>query len=312
MRCARPNEFREERLATVISITSTGTSDCKYTTALRNRSRGVSFGDFSEIDFLVSYDLTTGDSTRRLAYTSEWTVSSITGDNTNPNVWDPEETATFSFSLAPEPKVGTKGTIAVAVPGGISDSAYFDVVTCFYWHNYPTPPTGDTASHAPLSMDRIAPLASTLYNYDTDRDTDPGLQLKKSKRGLSETDPLKYQVWRTASLGDALVITGDVSIDFWAALTPPHLGERGTVNMYLRDYDGVSAYTEIGSGTISESDWQGASTTFVKKTITIPGLNYTVVAGHELELKVVVDNGAQHDMWFAYDTVSYPSVIKLP
>jgi hypothetical protein len=36
---------------------------------------------------------------------------------------------------------------------------------------------------------------------------------------------------------------------------------------------------------------------------------YTVPAGHELELKVIVASNSGDDMWFAYDTASYRSRI---
>ena len=283
---------------------------------MHNRSDGVSFGDFSQIDVFARYTDTTGDTTTNyLAYPSEWSVVSISGDNTTPNIWDPDETATISFSLQPQAQVGTKGTVAVAVPGGILDSTYFDAPPCFYLHNDPTPPTADTASQSLLPMDEIKPSATNLFNYDTNRDAVAGLFIKHRHGGggLNETKADKHQVWRTSSLANGLAITWDVSIDLWAAIKLFELDVSGTVTIYLRDYDGVSAYTEIGEGTIVDTDWQGGSNTFVKKTITILGLNCTIPAGHELEAKLVVGTTSDHsDMWLAYDTTSYLSAVQLP
>ena len=60
-------------------------------------------------------------------------------------------------------------------------------------------------------------------------------------------------------------------------------------------------------------DWQMGSGTFVKRIIMIPDLDYTIPAGHELEARLITDTvKASKDMWFAYDTVAYPTVIKLP
>ena len=121
------NEFRAERIRTLISITATGSSSCStYTTTADNKSEGISFGDFSDVDVLVRYTNSTGDLVvKRLAHPSQWIVSSISGDNSNPNIWDPGESAILTLTLSPEPKAGTDGTVVVAVPGGISDSAYF-------------------------------------------------------------------------------------------------------------------------------------------------------------------------------------------
>ena len=124
------NELHAERLGTLVSIASTGATNCPYLFMAgvdNSSSKKVSFGDFSKIDFFVDYTNVTGDNTAEwLGYPSSWTVSSITGDNSNLNMWDPGETANIIFSVIPELQAGSKGTLAVAVPGGSSDSAYFD------------------------------------------------------------------------------------------------------------------------------------------------------------------------------------------
>ena len=133
----------------------------------------------------------------------------------------------------------------------------------------------------------------------------------KGGSGVNETDPTKYQVWRSGALAPEMLISGDATIDFWAAIKDFSDNVTGKVTFFLRDYDGVGSYTEIGSGDLSEANWQGGSSTFVKKTITIPDLSYTVPVGHKLESKLIVDGVSGDDMWFAYDTLIYPSVIKL-
>ncbi len=179
-----------------------------------------------------------------------------------------------------------------------------------YLHNNPTPPTGDTSSQAVLPTSTTAPIATTLYNYDQDRDSDAGLIIVKGGSGAGETDLTKYQAWRAGSLSDDLPIIGTVTIDLWSAIRGFSKGKRGEITIYLRDYNG-STYTEIGNGTLSES-WQKGSSTWVMKTITISGLNYTIPAGNELEVKLIVGNNAGADMWFAYDTTSCVSVVKIP
>ena len=306
-------ELQADRLNTLISITSTDSYCDSYAATLENKSQGMSFGDFPKIDVFVLYSTTTGATTaERLTHPSDWTVSSISGDTTNPGVWDPDETATISFSTTHVLKTGTKGTVAVAVPGSISDSAYFDQGCSYYLHNDPIPPTGDTTSHLVLPMDEVAPSATTLFNYDTDRDASAGLLIAKGANGVGETDPTKYQVWRTGPLIGDLVITGDAIIEFWAGLEDFKLNAVGKVSIFLRDYDGNGGHTEIGNGTVFDVDWHGGSSTFVKKTMEIAGLDYTVPAGHELEAKLIVKPASADDMWFAYDTAAYPSILNLP
>ena len=101
-------------------------------------------------------------------------------------------------------------------------------------------------------------------------------------------------------LGSPLVIAGDVLIDLWAALDPPHLAESGVAIAYLRDYDGAS-YTEITNGAVYARDWQSGSTTFVERMALIRDVSYTVPAGNELELRLLVADASQHNMWLAYD-----------
>ena len=83
------NELYTEHLDTLIAINSTGTSGDGFTAAVDNRSKGVSFGDFFKMDVFARYVNVTGDPVAKyLAYPDDWSVSSISGDNTNPNVWD--------------------------------------------------------------------------------------------------------------------------------------------------------------------------------------------------------------------------------
>ena len=161
-------------------------------------------------------------------------------------------------------------------------------------------------------MDGTAPTATSLFNYDINRDSAAGLLIEKGGTGFDETDLVKHQVWRTGPLAGGMAIAGDVSVDFWAAIKDYNQNVAGSVSIFLRDYDGVGGHTEIGNGSISEADWQGGSGTFVQKTITVPGLSYTIPAGHELEAKVIVDDASGNDIWLAYDTASYLSVVRLP
>ena len=310
-------ERQVDRLNTVISIDSTTFSPCQYTATVRNQSQGISIADYTDVDVITRHKNLAGNYVATRHVSGDWTVSSIDPDNTNPNVWDPDETATLAFELDSDPVKGSLGTLAVAVPGGTTDSAYFDAYDCpllwpFYWHNDPTPPTGDTASHSILQMNNSQPTyTGDLSNYDTDRDAFPGLVIEKGGSGVNETDPEQHQVWRAGPLTEPLVSKGSVFIDFWAGTENFQDKKKGTITVFLRDRNATGDYTEIGSGTISNINWQGGTTTFVKSTITVPDINYIVPEGHYLEAKLIVPPDSSGHMWFAYDTVTYPAVMLM-
>ena len=183
--------------------------------------------------------------------------------------------------------------------------------TFHYLHNDPTPSAGDTDAQSPLPMDTTAPTATTLYNYDQNYDSDAGRLLQKTPQGLSTTQLQKHQVWRSGQLASSLSLSGDIKLDFWSATKDFSLDKRGVVTVYLRDYNG-STHTEIGNGTAYVEDWQGGSGTWVKHSILFPDISYTIPANNELEIFMVVENDADGDMWIAYDTTSYASVLKIP
>lgn len=183
----------------------------------------------------------------------------------------------------------------------------------YYLHNNPTPPTAHTNSQANLPMDTTAPSATTLFNYDRDKDSFPGRYIGKGGGGAAETDLSKYQNWRTSTVASPLVIDGTVEFEFWSAIKDFATGKSGSVWVLLRDFNpSTSTYTTIGSATLSVANWQAGSGTWVQRTISISVSNYTLQAGRQLELKLLVGGSAGDDMWFAYDTTTYRSRLVLP
>jgi hypothetical protein len=160
-------------------------------------------------------------------------------------------------------------------------------------------------------MDTTLPTASILYNYDTDRDAFPGLVIAKGGSGAGEHDPTKYQAWRTPAFGASLVIQGSVTVKLWSAMKDFDGTEGGAVTVYLRDFDG-SHYVELGSDTLTDSTWQDGTPSWVLKTFQFSVGPHTVAPGHSLEVKVIVENSSDDDMWFAYDTAARKSRIDVP
>jgi hypothetical protein len=183
----------------------------------------------------------------------------------------------------------------------------------YYLHNIPTPPTGNTNRQANLPLDASAPTATTLYNYDANGDAFPGRLVDKGGAGAGESDLVKYQNWRSQPLSQPLVIAGTVNLELWSAIKDFGQGKAGSVMVFLRDFNpATSTYTEISNATLTVSNWQGTSNTWVNKTVAISVSNYTVQAGRQLEVKIIVGASAGDSMWFAYDTVSYQTRLVLP
>ena len=271
----------------------------------------------------------TGDSSgtttqKRLSYTegnlgkNEWAFTSTTSSQIDPTFWDPGEKAALTSRLSPKPATSTQAYVTFVTSNGAPESRYVSfgdqtASECFYLHNNPTPPVGDTASQTLLLVDTELPTASTLFNYDTDRNITAGLRLVESKNGLGETNATKFQTWRSGVLASDLAISGDTLVDVWAASDNYAQNEIGGVTAYLRDYNpGTGAHVEIGNGTVFARDWQAGSTTFVERMAKISSLTFTIPAGHELEVRLMIEKiAANAGMWLAYDTEDYPFLINL-
>ena len=149
-----------------------------------------------------------------------------------------------------------------------------------------------------------------LYNYDVDRDDDSGLLIAKGGSGADESDPTKYQAWRTLAFDGAVVIEGDAKVHLWSGMKDFGVGLAGVVTVYLRDCDGWDC-VELGSDTLTDENWQGGSNFWRLKTFSVPVGTYTLAPGRSLELVVVVDASSDDDMWFAYDINPYKSRLSV-
>ncbi len=179
-------------------------------------------------------------------------------------------------------------------------------------HDFPTPPVGDTRSRRRLFMDTTAPTATVLYNYDTNRDSEPGLVLRPSNRGLNNETRNRYnQIWLSRG---PYTINGPVTFDFWSAMKDFDTNNRGIVlaGLYECRNNGRNC-TQIARQRLRDNPWDTFGTgTWIEKTIDFGTVVYNVPANRSLVVKIVVANNSQDDMWFAYDTVQYDSKLTLP
>ena len=210
----------------------------------------------------------------------------------------PQPGATPTPGLTPAPRPTATPTPTPTNPLGFP----------LYLHNNPTPPNGDTLSQEILPLNSAAPTSSVLYNYDTDRDSTPGLMIQQGGTGPSETDPAKHQHWRAPALSVDVPIQGNVVVGLWSAMKEFKPG-RGTVSVYLYDYS--DSYTLIGAAGLDLPDWQNGNADWQVKSFTMANVSYVLPAGHNLELILVVRSSSDDDMWFAYDTAARKSRIWL-
>jgi hypothetical protein len=159
-------------------------------------------------------------------------------------------------------------------------------------------------------MDPVLPAVPVLYNYDADRDDDPGLLIVKGGSGPDEFDNAKHQHWVTLPFPAGATIEGSAIVKLWSGMREFTPAVGGVVTVYLRDCDGGDC-TELGSDTLAEANWQGGSNFWLLKTFTVPVGTYTMAPGHSLELVVVVDASSSDDMWFAYDINPYRSRVTV-
>ena len=134
-------KVRAEQATGSISIKSLSTSDlpsATLVTGVVENPGAVSYGDFSDLDLMVSYTSTGGKVAKRLDHVclqlcgstgdpgdNQWSITNISPDSYNPKMWDPDETVDISLSLVPKVQTGTSATLVLGVSGGVTDSAYF-------------------------------------------------------------------------------------------------------------------------------------------------------------------------------------------
>ncbi|TMQ57739.1 MAG: hypothetical protein E6K76_09735, partial [Candidatus Eisenbacteria bacterium] len=160
-------------------------------------------------------------------------------------------------------------------------------------------------------MKASTPTDTTLANYDPARDAFPGLWIQKGGIGVGESNPTKYQLWRAPAAG--FTLNGAVSNTIWTAMQNFDVASAGQVVAYLVECnpDG-SGSVAIDSVTVTRPDWDVGNTgTWIQDTFDFGIVNYTLGPGKSVGFKIMVGAASAGDMWFAYDTASYPALGQL-
>jgi len=186
-------------------------------------------------------------------------------------------------------------------------TANVSTATVVYLHNDPSPPVGNTTSQETLPLDFTAPTATALYNYDTDRDSSSGLAVFKGD-GLNETDPSKYQRWRLNTAVD-FDLKGTAQLVIWTAARDFESDTKGAIEVGLYDCSASGdSCILLTSTSLADGPW---AATVEEKTINLGAVGHTITAGRSMVIKIATIDPSEDELWFAYDTTTYPSRLQI-
>lgn len=148
-----------------------------------------------------------------------------------------------------------------------------------------------------------------LANYDTDRNSDPGLTLVRSADTVQSTDPTAVQIWRT---GPSFRDTNDtIVLQLWFTSATDPGGAPIAVEVAL--FDCANNGTDCLELVRQADSFTAPATGFVPRSfdLSVPGGAYTPGSGRGIELRVAVPLSSATDLWVAYDSDNYPAAITL-
>jgi type II secretory pathway pseudopilin PulG len=205
----------------------------------------------------------------------------------------------------------------------LADSVTVNAPTCavagcqykqLYLHNWADTanvPTADSAAPTGMSINQMnatLPTATTLFNYDYDRDTVAGRSLDTGGSGFGDLSADKSAYWRYGVAANT-TFAGTAYVSLYGVLRSLDPTDTGVVNVFLRAQNGAS-WTNVGSASFSAAPWGAAS--LASFTVPVTGLNFTLAKNALLEVEVQVGSGASGVMDFGYDTTSYPASLSMP
>lgn len=179
----------------------------------------------------------------------------------------------------------------------------------------PPPPSAnwDLGSGGYTTSQNFLPLDGTpqpglLPNYDTDRDGDRGLLIDKGD-GLSETDPDKHQRWSQTMNGDR--IAGTPVLNVWAATKDFDTGKTGRFAVGI--YDCNTSHTGCTLLVSKNQSFSQSSfgNDYGEVTVTMNPIDHTFATNRTIVIKIATRNASDDDLWFAYETTTYPTNLDI-
>lgn len=164
----------------------------------------------------------------------------------------------------------------------------------FYMINDPLKPGQDTASHEILPLSYAEQTSDKLPNYDTDRNQEPGLTIKRRSTNTGEPKADEIQRWRLKFHKTNIQISTNAKLKFSAAMQGFEKDKYGKIWASLIDVDADgNAVKVIAKGFAENNNWGSGW-----KSVDIDFRNGTFVmpAGHSLEIAITVDPASTKDM----------------
>jgi hypothetical protein len=206
--------------------------------------------------------------------------------------------ATFDYTVADGHGATDVALVRVEVapltPGSLGTHLYLG-----------TSGSGNTSSTPVLPFTSDPPTAGSLPNYDTDRDDDPGLFIGNDDDGAGVDEA---QIW-SEDQPQGLVLAGTARLTFWSAMEDFQTSRRGVVTATLMNCSTGGVCTTVATATLDLPDWSGGSAGWVERTLDFGPVSHTIANGRRLRLRLDVGSNADDDMWFAYGTAAYPSIL---
>jgi hypothetical protein len=148
------------------------------------------------------------------------------------------------------------------------------------------------------------PHGGQMPNYDRGRDLEPGLFLEKSDRGLLESEETRYQHWQAEMTGRRLA--GYPTFVVWSASAAFEPGVTGAFAVFLLDCPETALdCTELAGQevVVPPADSGG----WTETTVSLPQIGHVFAEGRRLGMTIVVCEGSDSDMMFAYGFPKYRS-----
>lgn len=200
------------------------------------------------------------------------------------------------------PELGrTPGVRWISLDGPVESNSA-QAFSRYFLHN--TEPGTDTPSQAVLPLSQSAPTTLLLYNYDRERDSGPGLLIRRGGTLESPAESGLIQRWQVGPFNTDVRFSGNSFVQMYAAPRNYEKGVKATlVGHLLRvEADGqTKSLITSGSATRTWSgSWQSIKVKFAPVDVILD-------VGQSLELVLTVDGNSAADMWLAYGTRLQPS-----
>lgn len=208
-------------------------------------------------------------------------------------------TGTDSFTYRIDDGTGRSadGIVTITV-----DASPATLATLYFQSTGPTPDLWDMTPVPP-------PPASRLIDFGGDGK--PGLTIKNSDGEDDVDESARYQIW-TYTPSSSLVLDGPVTLDLWSSTGIFSTLKSGTLATYLYDCTpgGTSdpfwpGCTRIAANATFASPWNTSLLDWGYRAVTIGSVSRTILAGHELRLKLLF---RPSDLWVTM-TAAYPTAL---